>query len=143
MKKKYLITPEDVLHLKDTDTKIYCDNITTWYCQFMNGVLCRIYTNKTVMFNVCIDLTGNYYILVEEPVKEADENDIGKLCYFWDEENQLKQIEILKRFEPTLTQVRYTSNGGSAWKHCRRLTPEEVTELTGYKVEETIPALLQ
>lgn len=137
MKKKYLKTIEDLSVLKDTDTKIYCEDIAVWYCQFINGVLCRIFTDKTAIFNASVDLTKNYYIFVEEPVKEADENDIGKLCYFWDEETQpLKQIGILKRYEPTLTQMRYCSVFGSAWKHCRCLTPTEVAEITGYKVEE-------
>ena len=75
MKKKYLKTIEDLSVLKDTDTKIYCEDIAVWYCQFINGVLCRIFTDKTAIFNASVDLTNNYYILVEEPVKEADEND--------------------------------------------------------------------
>lgn len=139
MKKKYLTTPEEVLALKDTDTKIYYDNTTTWHCQFMDGVLCRIYTNKSVMFNVCIDLTGNYYILVEEPVKDVTEEDIGKLCRFWDKGlgSQL-MFGILEDICENINtkDLSYYCKDARWYDHCRRLTPTEIAEITGYKVEE-------
>lgn len=131
--KKYLTTPEEILALKDTDTKIYCENVTAWYCQFINGVLCRIYTDKTAMFNVYIDLTGNYYILVEEPVKEATEQDIGYLCYFYEDDTSLF-LGVLDEIDG---EGLYSRKGGCAkWTHCRRLTSKEIAEITGYKVEE-------
>lgn len=68
-----------------------------------------------------------------EPVKEADENDIGKLCWFWDDENRVVGIlsHIGKDSFPYKDGERFFG-----WKHCRRLTPAEVAEITGYKVEE-------
>lgn len=39
MKKRYLKTVEDVVALKDTDTKIYAENVHGYY-QFVNGVWC-------------------------------------------------------------------------------------------------------
>lgn len=81
--KNYLTTPEEVLALKDSDTKIYCEDTAGWYCQFIGGILCRIFTDKTAVFNATMDLAKNYYILVEESVEEATEKDVGKLCCFW------------------------------------------------------------
>jgi hypothetical protein len=138
MIKKYLKTPEDILALKDTDTKIYVEGSYNYY-RFIGGCLCWFSEDGSFDFNTTMSIGEDLfkkYIEVEEPVKEADENDIGKLCWFWDEENRPKQIEILKRFEPILTQMRYTSKSGSAWKYCRRLTPAEVAKITGYKVEK-------
>jgi hypothetical protein len=132
MKKKYLTTIEDLLALKNTDTKIYCKDITAWYCQFIGGVLCVICTDKTATFNASITVNGNYYILEEEPVKEADENDIGKLCWVWDDECK-KRMGILDHIEDGLYYVR-----NWFYSHCRRLTPSEVAEITGYKVEEEV-----
>lgn len=66
----------------------------------------------------------------KEPVKEATEEDIGKLCWFWDKECD-KRMGILDHIEDRLYYV-----GDWFYDHCRRLTPAEVAEITGYKVEE-------
>lgn len=129
-KKKYLKTIEEVLALKDTDTKIYCKNSSGWYCQFIEGILCRIYSGSTPIFNTSVDVNGDYYILVEEPVKDADENDIGKLCKFWDSDESDNFISTLTRINS------YYHSKENSYNHCRRLTPAEVAEMTGYRVEE-------
>ena len=131
--KKYLTTPEEILALKDTDTKIYCEDTAAWYCQFIGGILCHIFTDKTVIINATMDLAKNYYILVEESVEEANENDIGKLCYFWDFHKDDKQVGVLVKLDQDACPYH---NGYTYCSHCRRLTPTEVAEITGYKVEE-------
>lgn len=50
MKKRYLETVEDVLALKDTDTKIYAESSAGHY-KFVKGVLCR--------FNAYVSCYGN------------------------------------------------------------------------------------
>ncbi len=73
--KKYLTTPEEILALKDTDTKIYTFSEEKYY-KFIDGVLCLFSGNDSIeLFNTNLAI-GTYerpYILVEEPVKEADE----------------------------------------------------------------------
>ena len=138
MKKKYLTTIEDLLALKDTDTKIYCENITSSYCQFVGGVLCIVFADKTATFNASITVDENYYILEEEPVKDANENDIGKLCWFWDDDFADKMYGILEDFgEDTQTKkISYYCKEARWYDHCHRLTTKEVAEITGYKVEK-------
>lgn len=65
--KKYLTTPEEILALKDTDTKIYIDGLSTYY-QYVGGVLCRFHERYPTVFNCGIELNGlsPLYILVEK-----------------------------------------------------------------------------
>lgn len=136
MKKKYLTTLEEILALKDTDTKIYKDNYTEGYYQFISGVLCRLYKNSTPIFNDSIDMTGDYYILVEESVKEADENDIGRLCKFWNDDVKDYAVGTLYKVHKRVAYP-YCIGCCDCWyKYCCRLTPAEVADITGYKVEE-------
>lgn len=51
----------------------------------------------------------------------------------WDTNEEYKTPEILKRVSQKFS---YEGSGGSLWLHCRRLSPTEVSEITGYKVEE-------
>jgi hypothetical protein len=135
MKKKYLKTIEDIEALRNTNTKIYSaldkSNPETFY-RFVNGVLCFFWDENNYSYNAFLQSNENArpYILVEEPVKEADKNDIGKLCWFWDDECE-KRIGILDHINDGLYYVRNWFYG-----HCRSLTPAEVAEITGYKVEE-------
>lgn len=70
----------------------------------------------------------------KELVKEADANDIGKLCLFWDEHFNARSISILECLQTGI--LKYKAKYGANWEHCRRLTPDEVSEFTGYRVEE-------
>lgn len=74
----------------------------------------------------------------QEPVKEDDENDIGKLCWFWDDDFADKMYGILEDFiEDTQTKkISYYCKEVRWYDHCHRLTAKEVAEITGYKVEE-------
>ena len=65
------------------------------------------------------------------PVKEATEKDRGMLCKFMNKYE--KRIGILACFTNTKKPV---SAGGDIFDKCYRLTPAEVAEITGYKVEE-------
>lgn len=70
----------------------------------------------------------------QKPVEEADENDIGKLCWFWDRDKNNKSIGVLTEI---LTDNPYSfCCRVGCFMHCCRLTPAEVAEITGYKVEE-------
>jgi hypothetical protein len=136
--KKYLTKPEEILALRDTDTKIYIEN-NRGYFKYVNDIVCYFeddycYFNSEIMFGPCYE---KKYILVEEPVKEADEKDIDKLCRFWDGRDCIQAVGLLERLNPTEeTSLKYRMRNGFDFGHCRRLTPAEVAEITGYKVEE-------
>lgn len=73
MKKRYLKTIEDVLALKDTDTKIYIDDCDDYY-KFVDGMFCRFDSDDCIHFNAGILINGKvFYILEEEPIQEATE----------------------------------------------------------------------
>lgn len=73
--KKYLKTPEEILALKDTDTKIYNIRCDLNYLKFIKGTLCQFSSrgDELLRYNITLNMNGEYYILVEEPVKEATE----------------------------------------------------------------------
>jgi hypothetical protein len=71
-----------------------------------------------------------------EPVKKVTEEDIGKLCKFWDDEACIQAVGLLERLNPREeTSLKYRMKNGFDFGHCLRLTPAEVAEITGYKVE--------
>ena len=142
MKKRYLRTVEDVLDLKDTETKIYSDDENDdFYYKFVNGYFCRFDDCGSARFNDTILLTKDedderYYILEEEPMQEVTEKDIGKLCRFWTIDYKDAELGILEEISYDCDEVRYMSKEEYWYDHCRRLSPSDVAELTGYKVEE-------
>lgn len=136
MKKKYLTTIEEILALRDTDTKIYKDN-ATGYFKFVEGVPCFFNTDSLYLFYNCtIDFSqkdSKLYIEVEEPGEEVTKKDIGCLCAFWDFHKDDKQVGVLVSLDSDACPYH---DGYTYYQHCRRLTPTEVAEITGYKVEE-------
>lgn len=78
---------------------------------------------------------------IEETI-EATEDDIGKLCLFWDygtdENARADEVHILmaiKTNERGKKEFWCDGCGDCGYYHARRLTPTEVENLTGYKVE--------
>ena len=133
--KKYLTTVEEVTALKDTNAIIYMDDSDKTF-KFVNGVLCS-FDHDTVFVNDYLGLSNNNkYILVDKPVVEATEKDIGKVCKFWDEAEDYGSFGLLKKIwdKETIVYV-YQKELGAAYKHCRVLTPKEVKQLTGYEVK--------
>lgn len=131
--KKYLTTPEEVLALKDTDTKIY-DYFKDKYYKFVGGILCYFNDkDEILLFNTNLvlgHLKNSYpYILIEEPISNATEKDIGKLCWFWDDEDEdTGNYGVLKY----IRDEKFYINDLLSYDNCKRLTFEEIVELTGY-----------
>ena len=130
MKKKYLKTVEDLLALKDTDTKIYREpDEEYYYHQFVDGTLCRFDSDGDVKFNIAITSIDKYYILEEEyeEQQEATVKDVGKLCWCWDDDDEAsnKMISVLKSID--MHREFYANNIGY-YIHCRPLTKEEIKE---------------
>lgn len=65
---------------------------------------------------------------ITRPIQEATEADLGKLCYFWDEE-EFKGYGILTHKDVAGGKPYYIADGNSTYEHCRRLTKQEIEEL--------------
>ena len=67
---------------------------------------------------------------ITRPIQEATEQDIGKLCCFWDSEYNpnAKIVGCLHSILP-YKDVKYVVRGGLSYRHCRRLTKQEIEEL--------------
>lgn len=130
--KKYLKTIEDIEALRNTDTVIHygCDGI--YVLKFVNGVLCSFYKENTdhlhvYNFSLDIDIHTPYIKVEDEPSKD----DIGKLGWFWDNDDEICIIDRLYEIDRGRF---YAVDAGDDYKHFRPLTPEEVEKYTGYKV---------
>ena len=134
MKKKYLKTVEDVLALKDTDMKIYAECEGGYY-QFIDGVLCA-FDNDDDGWSISPMLNDQEELYILEEESEATEEDVGKMCKFWDTEEDEKEENVGILLNVACETIPYTRKGGGIYCHCRRLSPSEVAEITGYKVEE-------
>jgi hypothetical protein len=66
---------------------------------------------------------------ITRPIPEATEADIGKICYFWDNDEELRIIGVLKKFLYKHQDRLYRTDYTTDWKHCRRLTKQEIEEL--------------
>lgn len=64
---------------------------------------------------------------ITRPTQEATDADIGKLCYFWDDEFEGYGILSLK--DVAGGKPYYIADGNSTYDHCRRLTKQEIEEL--------------
>ena len=65
------------------------------------------------------------------PTQEATEDDIGKICYFWNDDDPPEYGQLLYvSSSPEDREGKYQQghNEGS-WSHCRRLTKQEIEEL--------------
>lgn len=131
--KKYLTTPEDLLALKDTDTKIYTFYEDKYY-KFVDGVLCFFNEkDELLLFNTVLVINHHCdcypYILIEEPISNATEKDIGKMCwFFFDEDEDSGNYGVLKY----IRDGKFHINDLFSYDNCKRLTFEEIVELTGY-----------
>ena len=84
--------------------------------------------NDAIAIDSCI-LNINWHDKTEitRPIQEATEQDIGKLCYFWDGDKNKKFIGIFRR--KTLQGKYICDFNGWIFHHCRRLTKQEIKEL--------------
>ena len=130
--KKYIKTIEELLALKDTDTIIYSE-VFDFYYKFINGTLCSFDSkNKILNYNTNFSFENNkntWYIEVEEPIQEATKKDIGKLCKFWDSEVYTLISVLAKINNDNDDEYIYITKHNTKYKHCRRLTEEEIKEI--------------
>ena len=66
---------------------------------------------------------------ITRPMQEATEADIGKLCYFWDDDEEFKGYAILTLKDVVGGKPYYIADGNTTYDHCRRLTKQEIEEI--------------
>ncbi|MBO7713062.1 MAG: hypothetical protein J6S85_05800 [Methanobrevibacter sp.] len=125
--KKY-ITAEDLIKLKDTDIKIYDEEEPYKYFIFKNGILCSVNNDLNI---ICINVgmafqSYGHHFYIEE-AENTGKSDIGKVCIFWNEaEDKDSFLDILGALMVEDEYQFYAKKDGSFWKHCRRLTKDEI-----------------
>lgn len=68
---------------------------------------------------------------ITRPIQEATEADIGKICYFWNDDDPPEYGQLLYVFSsPEDREGKYQQgHDAGSWSHCRRLTKQEIEEL--------------
>lgn len=67
---------------------------------------------------------------ITRPMQEATEADVGKICYFWDDDVKYpKQIGLLSEIKTNNSIFKYVLADSVCFAHCRRLTKQEVEKL--------------
>jgi hypothetical protein len=85
--------------------------------------------DETQYFDVSDLIAINWHDKTEitRPIQEATFDDVGKLCIFWDEKAK-NNFGILEEITSLNNELRFWKNNTS-YKHCRRLTKKEISEL--------------
>ena len=93
----------------------------------------RLYRDNGDILVVCfLNINWHDKTVITRPIKEATEQDIGKLCMFsYPQEDVSKVIGILRNIKKTTDGKNcYKMYGSGLWYiKCRRLTKQEVEEL--------------
>ncbi len=76
-----------------------------------------------------ININWHDKIEITRPIQEATEADLGKLCYFWDDDEEFKGYAILTLKDVAGGKPYYIADGNTTYEHCRRLTKQEIKEL--------------
>lgn len=128
MKKVYLETKEDILDALAEGREIYREGYL-YKLYLCKGYLMREWNSGDLDINaeMVLDKDSEYYYVEENAV---DTEDIGKLCWFSDNEDFAgKRLGILKDLNKS-TKFPYMTETGGCYKYCKRLTEEELKELT-------------
>ena len=109
------ILPDNAEKIKKSKESIYFD---------------RLYRYNGDILAVCV-LNINWHDKTEitRPMPEATEADVGKLCYFWDDDGEYKSYAILSLKDVAGGKPYYIADGTTTYDHCRRLTKKEIEEL--------------
>lgn len=94
----------------------------------------RLYRDNGDILVVCF-LNINWHDKTEitRPIEEATEKDIGKICAFWEDGNTSVVYAELVDVIPNIVESGYykyqAGHERNRYKHCRRLTKQEIEEL--------------
>ena len=128
MKKVYLETKEDIIEALAEGREIYREGFLykLYRCK---GCLIREwnYGDLDINAEVVLDKDSKYYYEEENFVNTED---IGKLCWFSDNKDFAgKRTGIFRGFVHE-SKFPYETETGGLYKYCKRLTEEELKELT-------------
>ena len=84
---------------------------------------------KGGVFSTVLKINWHDKTEITRPIQEAPEADIGKLCYFWDDDKEFKGYAILKLKDVAGGKPYYIADGNTTYDHCRRLTKQEIEEI--------------
>lgn len=95
------------------------------------GPSLKYYGNNNNVISITDIIKINWHDKTEitRPTQEATEADIGKLCYFWDDDEEFKSYAILTLKDVAGGKPYYIADGNTTYDHCRRLTKQEIEEL--------------
>lgn len=133
MKKKHEIkTIDDIKYCEENGLIVFSDKIcSSW--EFLNNVWCQCVGKFVCLYNVTLNIKEyKLFYYEEQEQQEATEDDENTLCVFWRGDSD-KYYGVLDYIQ---SGGDFKMLGGCSFPHCRRLSPSEVAELTGYKVEE-------
>lgn len=126
-KKHYITTIADIKYCEEYEKTLYSE-LRGIFWKFENGVWCEFVDGVCLSYNVTLSVKDGllYYEEELEEQTKATENDIGKLCWFWDEDEDDKQVSVLN--EIRLGSFTYYSRNLGVCINCRPLTKEEIQE---------------
>ena len=84
---------------------------------------------KGGVFSTVLKINWHDKTEITRPIQEATEADIGKLCYFWDDDEEFKGYAILTLKDVVGGKPYYIADGNTTYDHCRRLTKQEIDEI--------------
>lgn len=84
---------------------------------------------KGGVFSTVLKINWHDKTEIIRPIQEATVADIGKLCYFWDDDEEFKCYGILTLKDVAGGKSYYIADGNTTYDHCRRLTKQEIEEL--------------
>ena len=84
---------------------------------------------KGGVFSTVLKINWHDKTEITRPIQEASEADIGKLCYFWDDDEEFKGYAILTLKDVVGGKPYYIADGNTTYDHCRRLTKQEIEEI--------------
>ena len=84
---------------------------------------------KGGVFSTVLKINWHDKTEITRPIQEATEADIGKLCYFWDDDEEFKGYAILTLKDVVGGKPYYIADGNTTYDHCRRLTKQEIEEI--------------
>lgn len=88
------------------------------------------HNNKLISITDIIKINFHDKTEITRPIPEVTLDDIGKLCLFWNDDIEKGRIAIFantsNRFNYGYT---FCDNTDTYWKHCRRLTKQEIEKL--------------
>lgn len=140
--KHYINSLADLVELKYTDVKIYEEGISeNFYYRFIDDTLCYFKDDILSMYNTGLIMNGDtLYTKDEEDEIEItiDHNDFGKLCVFWNCNNDGNKDEIIgvltnilvdENVNDNTLKNQYVCNDFSHHLYCRRATKEDIEHL--------------